>query len=101
LSIGVGYMAAMRNQPHDRGNSARRDVDMVRRTIAELKTLLEEREIRFQQQAIEGMNDFRNRKRRGEIKDDPYGDVFLLIDGWRTFREDFESLEPDVLNLAA
>lgn len=101
IDLGGGSLAAMRNLPHVGGYGARRDVDMVRRTIAELKTLLEEREIRFQQQAIEGMNDFRNRKRRGEIKDDPYGDVFLLIDGWRTFREDFESLEPDVLNLAA
>jgi S-DNA-T family DNA segregation ATPase FtsK/SpoIIIE len=46
------------------------------------------------------MTEFRNRKRRGEIPDDPYGDVFLIVDGWMTFRQEFEALEPMVVNLA-
>ncbi|MBE9375013.1 type VII secretion protein EccCa [Saccharopolyspora sp. HNM0983] len=101
VDLGGGSMAALRNLPHVGSFGGRRDPDTVRRTVAELKQLLSEREARFQQQAIDGMTDFRNRKRRGEIEDDPYGDVFLVIDGWRTFREEFESLEQDVLNLAA
>ncbi|GAA4620635.1 type VII secretion protein EccC [Saccharopolyspora hordei] len=101
IDLGGGSIAALRGLPHMGGYGTRRDQDTVRRTIAELKTLLADREARFQQHAVEGMNDYRNRRRRGEFEDDPYGDAFLIIDGWRTFREEFETLEQDVLNLAA
>ncbi|GAA4860136.1 type VII secretion protein EccCa [Saccharopolyspora cebuensis] len=101
VDLGGGSMAALRNLPHVGGFGGRRDPDTVRRTVAEIKTLMAEREARFQQHGVEGMQDFRARKRRGEMTEDPYGDVFLLIDGWRAFREDFEAIEPDVLNIAA
>ncbi|QGK71493.1 type VII secretion protein EccCa [Allosaccharopolyspora coralli] len=101
VDLGGGSMAALKNLPHVGSYGGRRDVDTVRRTIAELKSLMAEREARFQETAIEGMTDFRNRKRKGEITNDPYGDVFLFIDGWASFRNDFETLEQDVLNLAA
>ncbi|GAA2809219.1 type VII secretion protein EccC [Saccharopolyspora taberi] len=101
IDLGGGSMSALRNLPHVGGFGGRRDPDTVRRTVQELKALLAEREGRFQAQGIDGITDFRNRKRRGEINDDPYGDVFLLIDGWAAFRQDFETLEQDVLNLAA
>src|SRR5262249_45376455 len=32
---------------------------------------------------------------------DPYGDVFLIVDGWQTLRQDFADLEPRVTELAA
>ncbi|WP_344125410.1 type VII secretion protein EccCa [Saccharopolyspora halophila] len=101
VDLGGGSINALRGLPHVGAYGSRRDPDTVRRTVAELKTVLSEREARFQQHGVEGMNDYRNRKRRGEFEDDPYGDLFLIVDGWRTFREEFESLEQDVLNLAA
>ena len=101
IDLGGGSMAALRDLPHVGGFGSRRDPDTVRRTIAELKALLAEREQRFQEMAVDSMADFRTRKRRGEISNDPYGDVFLVIDGWPNFRQDFESLEQDVLNLAS
>jgi S-DNA-T family DNA segregation ATPase FtsK/SpoIIIE len=39
------------------------------------------------------METYRERRRRGEFTDSPYGDVFLVIDGWQTIRNDFEDLE--------
>jgi DNA segregation ATPase FtsK/SpoIIIE, S-DNA-T family len=100
VDLGGGSMAALRNLPHVGGFGSRREPDTVRRTIAELRGLLAEREGRFQEMGIDSMADFRNRKRRGEGGNDPYGDVFLMIDGWEGFREEFEPLEGDVLNLA-
>jgi S-DNA-T family DNA segregation ATPase FtsK/SpoIIIE len=47
------------------------------------------------------MVEFRNRKRRGEIRDDDFGDAFLVVDGWMNFRQEFEALEPQVQALAA
>lgn len=101
VDLGGGSMAALQNLPHVGGFGGRRNPDVVRRTVAELNALLTAREARFQEQGIDSMADFRNRKRRGDIADDGYGDVFLLVDGWAAFRNEFESLEQDVLNLAA
>ena len=101
VDLGGGTMAALQKLPHVGSFGSRRDPDTVRRTVAELKGLLSEREARFQEMAVDSMADFRTRKRRGEVQDDAYGDVFLVIDGWAAFRNDFESLEQDVLNLAA
>lgn len=101
VDLGGGSLTTLRGLPHVGGYGSRRDPDTVRRSIAELKAVLAEREGRFQQHGVEGMNDYRNRKRRGEFDDDPYGDLFLVIDGWRAFREEFETLEQDVLNLAS
>jgi S-DNA-T family DNA segregation ATPase FtsK/SpoIIIE len=99
IDLGGGGMAALQNLPHVGGFGGRREPDTVRRTIAELKGLMAEREGRFQELGIDGMGDFRARKRRGEITNDPYGDVFLMIDGWGDFRTEFEALEQDVLQL--
>jgi S-DNA-T family DNA segregation ATPase FtsK/SpoIIIE len=68
--------------------------------VAEVNNLLHEREQRFRALGIDSMTEFRNRKRRGEIPDDRFGDVFLFIDGWLSFRTEFEPLEMQVVNLA-
>ncbi|GAA4844267.1 type VII secretion protein EccC [Saccharopolyspora rosea] len=100
IDLGGGLMAPMRNLPHVGGFGGRQNQDTVRRTIAEIKALIAQREALFQQHGID-IAEFRSRKRRGDFAEDPYGDVFLMIDGWRSFREDFESLEQDVLSIAA
>ncbi len=48
------------------------------------------------------MTEFRNRKRRGEIRpdQDPFGDAFLVVDNWRALRDDFEELETTITRLA-
>lgn len=64
--------------------------------------LLAAREQRFRTLGIDSMADFRARKQRGELREDPFGDVFLVIDGWQSFRQEFEvsDLEMRVVNLA-
>ncbi|WP_092626170.1 type VII secretion protein EccCa [Actinopolyspora mzabensis] len=101
VDLGGGSMAALQSLPHIGGFGGRRDQDVVRRTIAEIKQLVAEREARFQQLGVDSMADFRKRKAAGSVTEDPYGDVFLVIDGWGAFRNDFETLEQDVLDLAA
>jgi S-DNA-T family DNA segregation ATPase FtsK/SpoIIIE len=100
LDFGGGTLASLQGLPHVGGVAGRLDPDKARRMVAELTTLLAEREQRFHDLGIDSMTEFRNRKRRGEIPDDPYGDVFLIVDGWMTFRQEFEALEPLVVNLA-
>jgi DNA segregation ATPase FtsK/SpoIIIE, S-DNA-T family len=101
LDFGGGTLSSLAGLPHVGGVGSRLEPDVVRRMIAEVNVLLHERELRFRDLGIDSMTEFRNRKRRGEIPDDRFGDVFLVIDGWLTFRTDFDALEMNVVNLAA
>lgn len=101
LDLGGGTLAALERMPHVGGFASRLDVDKARRMIAELAGIISERERRFRAQGIDSMVEFRNRKRRGEINDDLFGDAFLVVDGWMNFRQEFETLEPQVQALAA
>jgi S-DNA-T family DNA segregation ATPase FtsK/SpoIIIE len=101
LDLGGGTLATTTGLPHVGGVAGRLDPDLARRMVAEMATLITERELRFRDQGIDSMTEFRNRKRAGAIKDDPYGDVFVIVDGWLNFRQEFEALEPQVTALAA
>ncbi|HVW44259.1 MAG TPA: type VII secretion protein EccCa [Amycolatopsis sp.] len=103
VDLGGGTLAGLSELPHVGGVAvARREPDKARRIVAELNTLANEREGRFGALGIDSMADFRNRKRRGEItrEQDPFGDAFLIVDGWRAIRDDFEELEPQITALA-
>jgi len=80
--------------------ATRRDVDKVRRTIAELHGLLRVREELFASQNVEGAAAYRRAKTQGRYADDPFGDVFLVVDGWSVLRTEFEDLEPVVNEIA-
>jgi DNA segregation ATPase FtsK/SpoIIIE, S-DNA-T family len=101
LDLGGGTMATMNGLPHVGGVAGRLDPDLARRMVAEMTTLVAEREARFRDNGIDSMTEFRNRKRRGELADDLHGDAFLLVDGWLNFRQEFEELEQQVVQLAA
>jgi S-DNA-T family DNA segregation ATPase FtsK/SpoIIIE len=100
LDLGGGTLASLRGLPHVGGVASRLDVDLARRMVAELGSLVAEREKRFRAEGIDSMGDYRLR-RRGELADDPFGDVFLVVDGWLNFRQEFEALEAQVVNLVA
>jgi len=100
LDFGGGPLSALADLPHVGGVATRRDVDRVRRTIAELQGLLRIREELFATQNVEGMAAYRRAKKQGQFGEDPFGDVFLVIDGWSTLRAEFDDLEPTVNELA-
>ncbi|GAA0726723.1 type VII secretion protein EccCa [Dactylosporangium roseum] len=99
LDFGGGALGSLRDVPHVGGIATRLDPGAVRRTIAELQVLLAERERRFATAAIDSMGTYRRARRAGRHADDPFGDVFLVIDGWSTIRQDFEDLEPAINDL--
>jgi DNA segregation ATPase FtsK/SpoIIIE, S-DNA-T family len=100
LDFGGGGLAPMRDLPHVGGIAARQDPGPVRRTIAELGLLLRLREERFSREGIDSMATYRRFKREGRFADDPFGDVFLVVDGWSTIRSEFEDLEGSVAEIA-
>ncbi|MGH3663667.1 MAG: type VII secretion protein EccCa, partial [Micromonosporaceae bacterium] len=100
LDFGGGSLRALAGLPHVGGVAGRKNIDEVRRTVAEMMALLDEREAVFAEAGIDSMDTYRRRKAAGEFADDPFGDAFLVIDGWPTIRADFEELEDDLQAIA-
>jgi len=103
LDFGGGGMSAVEGLPHVGGVASRLDPERVRRTVAEVYGVLTRREEYFRAAGIPSITDFRTRRARGDISvaDQPWGDVFLVIDGWGSFRTEYEALDPVVLDIAA
>ena len=100
LDFGGGTLAGLARLPHVGGVATRREPDVVRRTVAELVSLLERRERVMAERGFDAFDAYRAAPQTN-ADDDPYGHVFLVIDGVQAFRGDFESLEPAVVDLAA
>ncbi|MGH3825455.1 MAG: type VII secretion protein EccCb, partial [Pseudonocardiaceae bacterium] len=102
VDFGGGTLASLDGLPHSGGVAGRGEPDIVRRILAEVSGLLATREQRFRTLGIDSMAEYRARKQRGEHAEDPFGDVFLVIDGWHSFRQEFDvtDLEMRVVNLA-
>ncbi|MFD4366136.1 type VII secretion protein EccCa [Rhodococcus sp. NPDC058521] len=105
LDFGGGTLAGLNGLPHVGSVANRLDVDRVRRTIAEMTTIVRQRELMFRELGVESMVEFRRRQAdqayEGLPRDDGFGDVFLVIDGYASIRQDFENLDQSINNLAA
>ena len=94
LDLGGGGLAALRDLPHVGGVCNRLQPDVVRRTVAEVTAVLEEREADFARLGIDSMDAYRRVAARP-------ADVFLVVDGWGTLRSDFDALETAITKVAA
>jgi DNA segregation ATPase FtsK/SpoIIIE, S-DNA-T family len=99
LDFGGGALSGLDDLPHVGGVATRRDPDRVRRTIAEVHGLLQSREAMFATAGVEGIGAYRRARRLGQHLEDPFGDVFLVVDNWATLRTEFEDLEPVVTEI--
>ena len=101
LDFGGGSLATLKDLPHVGGVASRLETIAVRRTIGEVLTLLDRREQRFAELGIDSMASYRRRRANpAAVADDPFGDVFLVVDGWATLRKDFEDFEPVITDIA-
>ncbi|MEV1286040.1 type VII secretion protein EccCa [Micromonospora sp. NPDC049679] len=106
LDFGGGSLAALRDLPHVGGVAGRLDTAAVRRTVGEVATLLAERERRFADLGVDSMSAYRKRRAAAAAGNadsagqDPFGDVFLVVDGWPTLRGEYDDLEPLVTDIA-
>ncbi|MBO0854240.1 MAG: type VII secretion protein EccCb, partial [Nocardia sp.] len=108
LDFGGGTLAGLQGLPHVGTVSGRLDVDQVRRTVSEMTSIVRQRELRFRQLGIESMAEFRRLRSidpnsgaaAAGAHEDLFGDVFLVVDGFGSIRQDFEALEQPIMNLA-
>ncbi len=88
LDFGGGTLSSLLPLPHVGSVAGRRDVDVIRRTVVQLESLLRSREARRSSPDSITTND-------------RYGDVFLVIDGWSAIRQEFDTMEAPISALAA
>lgn len=100
LDFGGGSMAALAGLPHAGGVAARRDRERVVRTVVEVIDMLNRREEFFSAHGVESIAAYRRARASGAFGDEPFGDVFLVIDGWHTMRQEFEPLEASLQEVA-
>ena len=103
LDFGGGGMSAVAGLPHVGGVASRLDPERVRRTVAEVYGVLTRREEYFRSRGHRVHRGLPGARARGDISvtDQPWGDVFLVIDGWGNFRRTTRGWSRSVLDIAA
>lgn len=99
LDFGGGALSTIAGLPHVGSVASRRDRDRVKRTVAEISQLLQQREQAFTEHGIDSMAAYRKLCAAGTVND-RYGEVFLVVDGWFTLRQDYDEFEARITELA-
>ena len=100
LDFGGGSLLAMEELAHVGGVANRLDGEKVRRAVSEVTAILNEREEYFRANNVDSIATYRQRRAAGRLPDQKWGDVFLVIDGWATFKNDYDMLEADITDIA-
>jgi ESX secretion system protein EccC len=102
LDMGGGALGAVAPLPHVSGYAVRRDAERCRRVVAEVATLLSQREQLFAEHGIDSIASFRQQRAKYAVDPDgrEFGDVFLVIDDWATVRAEYEFLEATITKIA-
>ncbi|MGL5850082.1 MAG: type VII secretion protein EccCb, partial [Phycicoccus sp.] len=102
LDLAGGTLAALTGLPHVGGVAGRLQTDRASRVVAEVAAVIDEREQLFLDKGIDSIAEFRRRRAAGErLGARDLGDVFLLVDGWLTLRDDFPDLYDRVVTLVS
>lgn len=100
LDFGGGALQALRGLPHVGSVVGRMDTARINRTVSEMMEIITHREQFFAEHGVDSMATYRRRRAAGEFSEESYGDVFLVIDGWSTIRQDFMDLVTPLTQLA-
>jgi type VII secretion protein EccCa/type VII secretion protein EccCb len=95
LAFSGAALGSVAGLPHVGGVAQALDRDGVRRSVFELTHLLKQRQRSFDEHRVMSMEVFRRRKfgdEPGDVPDDGYGDVFLVIDNYAGLASEYEVL---------
>ncbi len=80
-----GGLGPLADLPHVGGVVARAEPDAINRILSQVRTVIGDRERLFRDNKISTMADYRRLRTDPDsplLAQDPYGDVFIMIDGW-------------------
>jgi S-DNA-T family DNA segregation ATPase FtsK/SpoIIIE len=102
IDFGGGTLHQFAAAPHVGTVAGRRDHQLVRRMLAEIQLLIEEREVLFRELGVDSIGEFRARRLAGRLPDGMRAaDVFLMVDNWGAIRTELEDADPRVADIAA
>ncbi|MGH3360790.1 MAG: type VII secretion protein EccCb, partial [Nocardioidaceae bacterium] len=101
IDYGGGLLTGLETMPHVAAVATRMDPERIQRTINDVMGVLNQREAIFKEYGLNSMRDLRNARAEGRVPAEIPGDVFLIVDGWGTFREEYDSLEFVIGDIAA
>ncbi|QBI52226.1 type VII secretion protein EccCa [Streptomonospora litoralis] len=99
LDLVGGGLQAVSDLPHVGGVAARTDAERVRRTVEEVRGMLELRQQVFRDRGIDSVQQLRRMHARGEVPELASADVVLCVDGFGAIRNDFEEINDTVSDL--
>lgn len=100
LDFGGGTLSGLDGLPHVGGITGRLDPERVKRTVAEMASLVARRERLFAERGIDSMATLRRMRAAGQLPTEAFGDAFLVVDGWGTMRQDYFDLAQAVTSFA-
>lgn len=99
LDLVGGGLSALSGLPHVGGIASRADRERAARTVAEVRTMLIEREELFREHGIDSIDQLRHLRAQGRLRELGSTDVVLLIDGFGALRDEFAELDDTVVDL--
>jgi S-DNA-T family DNA segregation ATPase FtsK/SpoIIIE len=100
IDMGGGLLRVFEQSPHVGAVCGKAERDKLRRMVRQVRKVIEDREYLFREQGIDTMATFRTRRQAGEFADFPFGDVFLIIDNFAQFVQEFD-MEAEIADLIA
>jgi S-DNA-T family DNA segregation ATPase FtsK/SpoIIIE len=94
IDLGGGLLGALEGAPHVGGVAGKLDREAIERVVRQLQAELEDRETLFRERRWESMRDAR-------ADGEGVPDIVLLVDGWESFKREFEGLDRELEELAA
>ncbi len=101
IDMGGGLLRVFEQAPHVGAVCSKAERDKLIRTVRQVRKVVEDREFLFREHGIDSMATFRARRQDGAFADFPFGDVFLIIDNFALFQQEFEQLDDDITALVA
>ncbi|MEJ1111567.1 MULTISPECIES: type VII secretion protein EccCa [unclassified Kribbella] len=99
LDLAGGGMQALLELPHVGGVALRTDRERVRRTVEEIRGMIDHRERVFRNHAIDTMESLRKDHAEGRIPELPVADVVLVIDNFGAIRTTFDELDEPITDI--
>lgn len=99
LNLVGGGLSALADLPHVGGIAGRADHERAARTVAEVRTMLTQREELFRTDGIDSVDQLRQLRANGRLPELGATDVVLLVDGFGALREEFADLDDAVADL--
>ncbi|MFD5073214.1 type VII secretion protein EccCa [Streptomyces sp. NPDC058371] len=99
LDLVGGGLSALAGLPHVGGIAGRADRERAARTVAEVRSMLGEREELFRAYGIDSVDQLRHLRAQGRLPQLGSTDIVLLVDGFGMLRDEFAELDDAVADL--